>query len=80
MPKKLPFDLDTIKKIEKKYGTPFFIYDENIIRTRAKKLKNAFADKFDFKEFFAIKATPNPSIMKIMGEEGFGVEINGIQI
>jgi len=74
MPKKLPFDLNTIKEIEEKYGTPFFLYDENIIRERAKKLKDAFANKFDFKEFFAIKATPNPSIMKIMKEEGFGVD------
>ena len=66
--------METIKKIEKAYGTPFYLYDENGLRERANRLKDSFSDKFQFKEFFAIKATPNPAILQIMKDEGFGLD------
>ena len=58
----------------KKYPTPFHIYDEAGIRDNAKKFKKAFSILPGFKEFFAVKALPNPFILKILKEEGFGVD------
>lgn len=73
MKKALPFSKEQIEEIIKKYPTPFHIYDERGIRESAKQLKNAFKWA-EFKEFFAVKATPNPHIVKILKEEGFGAD------
>lgn len=70
--KSLPFDEPTLRKIAEEYPTPFHIYDERAIRANARKLLEAFSWVDGFKEFFAVKATPNPHIMKILAEEGFG--------
>ena len=56
------------------FGTPFHIYDEKGIRETCKKLKNAFAGTQGFKEYFAVKALPNPSVMKIIKDMGFGFD------
>lgn len=72
---KKPFiTLDQIKEITKEYPTPFHIYDEKGIRENARRLKEAFSWNKGFKEYFAIKATPNPYLIKILHEEGCGVD------
>jgi diaminopimelate decarboxylase len=72
--KKLPFTKAQIEKIAAEYPTPFHIYDERGIRENAKSLKAAFSWMPGFREFFAVKACPNPHIMKIMKDEGFGAD------
>ena len=70
---KTPFvTLEQLKEIEKTYPTPYHIYDEKGIRENARRLYEAFAWNKGFKEYFAVKATPNPYIMKILAEEGCG--------
>lgn len=67
-----------LKKITDQYPTPFYLYDEAGIRKNAKKLMQAFAWNPDFQEYFAVKATPNPAILKIMKEEGCGVDCSSL--
>lgn len=77
---KTPFvTKELIESIETKYPTPFHIYDEKGIRENARRLKEAFSWNKGFKEFFAVKATPNPFILKILKEEGCGVDCASIQ-
>ena len=79
MPEKLlPFTKKQIEKIIEKYPTPFHIYDEKAIRKNARGLKRAFAWNTGFKEFFAVKACPNPYIMKILHSEGFGSDCSSL--
>ncbi|MBE5926566.1 MAG: diaminopimelate decarboxylase [Lachnospiraceae bacterium] len=66
--------LEQLKEIEKTYPTPFHLYDERGIRENAMKLKQAFSWNKGFKEYFAIKATPNPFIINILKECGCGVD------
>lgn len=77
-PKTLPFTNEQIERILEKYPTPFHIYDEAGIRANARRLKDAFKDIYGFKEFFAVKALPNPFIMKILKEEGFGSDCSSL--
>ena len=65
---------EQLTKIVANHPTPFHIYDEKGIRENARKLKQAFAWNKGFKEYFAVKATPNPYIMKILKEEGCGFD------
>ncbi|MBF0376636.1 MAG: diaminopimelate decarboxylase [Desulfamplus sp.] len=65
---------NVVEKAVKHFGTPFHIYDEAGIIETANLLKKAFSGKSGFKEFFAVKALPNPSIMKIMKDQGFGFD------
>lgn len=67
-----------IEEIVKTYPTPFHLYDEKGIRENARRLKQAFAWNKGFKEYFAIKATPNPYIMKILREEGIGADCSSL--
>ena len=76
--KLLPFTKNQIEKIIKKYPTPFYIYDEKAIRENARNFKNAFAWNEGFKEFFAVKAAPNPFLMKILHKEGFGADCSSL--
>ena len=72
---KKPFvTLDKIKEIAKVYPTPFHIYDEKGIRENARGLFEAFSWNAGFKEYFAVKATPNPALIRILKEEGCGVD------
>ena len=72
---KTPFvTKEQIESITKTYKTPFHIYDEKGIRENARKLKQAFAWNPGFKEYFAVKATPNPTILRILKEEGCGCD------
>lgn len=76
--KNLPFTLNQIKKIITDYPTPFHIYDEEAIIQNAKKLLKAFEWADGFKEYFAVKATPNPYILKILKEIGFGTDCSSL--
>ena len=72
--KTLPFSKEELEKIIEKYPTPFHIYDEKAIRENARRLRKAFEWNEGFKEYYAIKAAPNPFLMKILREEGFGID------
>lgn len=65
---------EQVEEIVKKYPTPFHIYDEKGIRENARKLKQAFSWNPGFKEYFAVKATPNPTILRILKDEGCGCD------
>lgn len=72
---KKPFvTLSQVEEMTKTYPTPFHLYDEKAIRENARKVKAAFAWNKGFKEYFAVKATPNPRILQILKEEGFGAD------
>lgn len=64
--------------IAKHYGTPFHIYNEAGIRETGKALKDAFAGIDRFREYYAVKALPNPRILQIMGDMGFGFDCSSI--
>ena len=73
--KKVPFlTLEKAKEIREQIPTPFHVYDEAGIRANARALKAAFSWNPGFKEFFAVKATPNPFLLKILHEEGCGCD------
>ena len=73
--KKEPFvTLEKLNEITEKFPTPFHLYDEKGIRENAKALKEAFAWNKGFKEFFAVKATPNPYLINILQEYGCGCD------
>ena len=72
---KIPFvTKEKVEEIVKTIPTPFHIYDEKGIRENAQKLKDAFAWNKGFKEFFAVKATPNPFLIDILREYGCGCD------
>ena len=73
--KKTPFiTLQKAKEIAEKIPTPYHVYDEAGIRANARALKAAFSWNKGFREFFAVKATPNPYILKVLNEEGCGCD------
>ena len=76
--KKLPFTKETLEKIIENYPTPFHIYDEKGMRSYAKRFVDAFSWNEGFKEYYAIKAAPNPYLMKILRQEGFGIDCSSI--
>ncbi|MDR0767714.1 MAG: diaminopimelate decarboxylase [Methanosarcinales archaeon] len=76
--KKLPFTKSQIEEIVKTYPTPFHIYDEKEIRDNAKDMIQSFSNVKGFKEFFAVKALPNPYILKILAEHGFGADCSSL--
>jgi diaminopimelate decarboxylase len=76
--KKLPFNKEQIENIIKDFPTPFHIYDEKAIRENAGKLLKSFSWCKNFKEYFAVKACPNPHILKILKEEGFGTDCSSL--
>ncbi len=60
------------------FGTPFHLYDEVGIRDTARRLKTAFAGLEGFREFFAVKALPNPTVLAVMADEGFGFDCSSV--
>ncbi|HAN20093.1 MAG: diaminopimelate decarboxylase [Clostridiales bacterium GWF2_36_10] len=76
--KKTFANLEQLKDIISKYPTPFHLYDEKGIRENARKLKKAFTWNNGYREYFAVKATPNPSILQILKEEGCGVDCSSL--
>lgn len=76
---KIPFvTKEQIEEIVKTYPTPFHIYDEKGIRENARRMKKAFSWNKGFKEYFAVKATPNPYLMQILREEGCGMDCSSL--
>lgn len=65
---------EKLAEITAQFPTPFHLYDEKGIRETARALHEAFSWNQGFKEYFAVKATPNPTILKILKEEGCGVD------
>ncbi|KLU59182.1 diaminopimelate decarboxylase [Peptococcaceae bacterium CEB3] len=76
--KNLPFTKEQLEQIIAEYGSPFHIYDEQAIRENARRLIKAFAWAPEFEEYFAVKATPNPYILKVLREEGFGADCSSL--
>lgn len=76
---KTPFTTkEKLEEIAAKYPTPFHIYDEAGIRRNAENLKKAFAWNKGFKEYFAVKATPNPFLINILREYGCGCDCSSV--
>ena len=76
--KPVPFTKSQIEKIIQNYPTPFHIYDEKAIRENARNFKNAFKWNEGFKEYYAVKAAPNPYLMKILHKEGYGADCSSL--
>lgn len=75
MSEKIPFvTKEQLEDIASRYATPFYLYDERGIRETARRVNKAFSWNKGFKEYFAVKATPTPGILKILHEEGCGAD------
>ena len=76
---KTPFiTKEQVEEIVKTYPTPFHIYDEKGIRENMEKMKKAFSWNKGFREYFAVKATPNPFLINILKEYGCGVDCSSM--
>jgi diaminopimelate decarboxylase len=78
MRKTLPFDRNFVEKLTEQYPTPFYLYDERTLRRVARQFSDAFAWNAGFKEFFAVKANPNPAILDILRSENFGGDCSSL--
>ena len=67
-----------LEQIANRFGTPFHIYDEVGIRQTGDRLKRALSRIEGFKEYFAVKALPNPRILQIMQDMGFGFDCSSV--
>ncbi|MGI6449591.1 MAG: diaminopimelate decarboxylase family protein [Desulfitobacteriia bacterium] len=76
--KTLPFSKQQLEEIVQAYGTPFHIYDEKAMRENVRRLQRAFSWVPGFKEYFAVKATPNPYILQVLAEEGTGADCSSL--
>ena len=77
--KKVPFvTKEQLEKIAQEYPTPFHLYDEKGIRENVRELKEAFSWNKGYKEYFAVKATPNPFLIEILREYGCGCDCSSM--
>ena len=76
--RKLPFTKEKLEEIAAQWPTPFHIYDEKAIRENAKRLRKAFSWNKGFREYFAVKAAPNPHLMKLLKEFDFGSDCSSM--
>jgi len=76
--KTTPFSKSQIQAIAASHPTPFYIYDERAIRANVRALRRAFAWADGFREYFAVKALPNPFILKILHAEGLGADCSSL--
>lgn len=74
----LPFTKEKLEEITKKWPTPFHVYDAGAIRRNAERLKKAFSWNAGFREYFAVKAAPNPYLMKLLKEFDFGSDCSSM--
>jgi len=74
----VPFTRVQLEEIVRQHPTPFHLYDEQAIRANARRLCQSFAWAPDFREYFAVKACPNPHILKILKAEGFGADCSSL--
>lgn len=72
--KSLPFSKEKLQSIVEQYPTPFHIYDERALRARVRGLQKAFSWNKGFREYYAVKACPNPVILSVLREEGCGLD------
>lgn len=70
--------LETIQKISAEIPTPYHLYDEKMLRNNARRLNAAFAWNPGYREYFAVKATPNPVLLRILQQEGCGVDCSSL--
>ena len=78
MEKKIPLSEAQLREVIKQFPTPFHIYDEAAIRQNVRNLIAAFGWAPAFKEYFAVKATPNPTLLKVLKEEGVGADCSSL--
>lgn len=69
---------ERLEEIAAEWPTPFYLYDEKGIRENARRLREAFAWNPGFREYFAVKATPTPGILKLLYEEGCGCDVSSM--
>ena len=73
-----PLSHEQLSSLVKKFPTPFYLYDEHAIRENMRYFKKAFSIFPQFREYFAVKACPNPYILKILAEEGCGADCSSL--
>ncbi|MDR0556843.1 MAG: diaminopimelate decarboxylase [Treponema sp.] len=76
--KRFPLAKARLEEIVKTYPTPFYVYDEKGIVENARRFKKAFSAFPSFREHFAVKALPNPAILKVLAREGFGADCSSL--
>ena len=76
--KTFPLSLEQLCEAAARFPTPFHLYDEAAIRANARRIRAAFAAVPGYREFFAVKALPNPFILKVLAEEGFGADCSSL--
>ena len=76
--KKLPFTKEQIEKVIERHPTPFHIYDEKAMMEYARYFNESFSWNEGFKEYYAIKAAPNPYLMKLLRKENFGIDCSSM--
>ena len=76
--KTFPLDKAKLEEIAARYGTPFYLYDENAMRLHMRQFSRAFGVFHQFCEYFAVKACPNPYILKILASEGCGADCSSL--
>ena len=69
---------EQLEDIVKQYPTPFHLYDEKGMRENARRVNAAFSWNPGFKEYFAVKATPTPALLKILRQEGCGADCSSL--
>ena len=75
MPKDLPVTFTELEALVEKHGTPLQLYDESMMRDNARQLIAAFRAHFPgFREYFAVKALPNPAVLRVLLDEGCGLD------
>jgi len=72
--KTFPLSASELEELTRRYPTPFHLYSEAALRANARRLKEAFSVCPGFREYYAVKACPNPFILKILADEGFGAD------
>lgn len=78
MSSNFPLSHEELSKLTEKFPTPFYIYDEKAIRKNMRYFTKAFSIFPEFREYFAVKACPNPYILKILAEEGCGADCSSL--
>jgi diaminopimelate decarboxylase len=76
--KTLPITASKFEEIAKEFGTPFYLYDESAIVQNVKELNSAMSDLPNYKEYFAVKALPNPTIMKILANNNCAMDCSSL--
>lgn len=74
----LPYNKEQIEQLDNKYGTPFLIFDEKWIKENVRRLYDAFSWVPNFKNYYAVKAHPNPYIMDVLKSEGCGMDCSSL--